>query len=140
MISRTAVYEDLLTALRDDDAEVGFTGAPNPAPAQYQVLEVPPARADDDGDLEDPHRHLLLRVKLRTVTEANDREAATLAATALADAGKALVRGFEGHAGDGWKCISAKWLSTLGADNQGTLANVLDEYELLVVPGAPAEP
>lgn len=140
MISRTPVYEDLLTALQDDDTSVGFGGAPSPAPAQYQVLEVPPAPADDDGDLEDPHRHLLLRIKLRTVTEANDREAATLAATALADAGKTLVRGFEGHEGDGWKCITAKWLATSGVMHEGTLANVIDEYELLVVPGAPAEP
>lgn len=140
MISRTDVYEALLVDLRADDTAVGFTGAPDPAPTQYQVLEVPPAGFDGDGDLEDSERHLRLRVKLRTVTDANDREAAALAATALADAGRTIVRAFYEHEGDGWVCIVAKSVSSSGVMQEGTLANVLDEYELLVVPGAPAEP
>ena len=133
MISRVAVIKAVLVVLRAGGKPVGLNGAPDPAPRRYQVLEIPASQLHDEGDLDDSERHLLIRFSIRTVATANDREAAALAATEEADSARTRMR-TQAITGTGWKAVSVETLSTSGIDNEGTLANLVDDFQLLAVP------
>jgi len=133
VIARTEVLTAVLGVLRSSGRPVGLNGAPHPAPSAYQVVEAPSSPLHDEGDLDDAERHLLVRFRLRSVCNANDREAAALAAVEAGDSARSLLRSTLIE-GDGWKVISVETLSTSGVVNEGALANLADDYQLLAVP------
>lgn len=143
MINRRSVVDTLKALLETVDAEVpvGLVTAPRPVdgtmPPRYLVVELPEAPLTDEGDLDDPDRHLTLRFRVRTVVSTADVEVSTQAALHLASeaAAKVLDRTAT-TAGTGWTVRGRTFVSSSGVMAEGPLVNVVDEFEWWVVPAA----
>jgi len=131
VISRQAVIDACLTRLVAVEANTALTTAPTGTPALYGVLEVPPGGLHDEGTLADTGAHLMITIRVRSVSRNQDLSVATHAALDLAGRYETgLVGEFTGT---GWKAkVTA--LASAGADPEGQVVNVVDDYQVWAVP------
>ena len=132
-----AIEAHLAPALRAGEGIRSFT-APDPAPQVYVVIECPPGTSLD-GSFGDPEAHVTIRLRLRAVAKDADAEVAGRAALDLAHRCKVrLLDRTVAIAGTGWVIGGRDHTASAGCDQQGPVANAVDDYDLWAVPASVA--
>ncbi len=130
MIAPYLVTLAVLDALRGGPDVVGYLNAPPGPPQRYTVVERPPGDTPA-GSIADDEASILYRLRVRTVSTVGGVESAGLEAEAAAlrhrDRLRAPVAGF------GFEVVHCERIASSGVMHEGPAANVVDDYELLVV-------
>lgn len=139
MIPGYEVTAAVLARLRAVHPHVYDLVAPAAAQAPYAVLEHPPGPGAAEGDLDDPESDAVYRYRIRSVG-ADTTAPATLDG-AREQAERLAYRlhvGFLNRdvaiTGDTWTVAGRMWVSTGGIDHAGPTVNIVDDFDLWVVP------